>query len=225
FDMGEQDGRPYIVMELFEGETLGDHLKQQAPLDVEPSLDLMIQICAGLDAAHAHGILHRDVKPANLLVRPDGTLKILDFGVARLASSAMTARGVIVGTPDYMSPEQARGKDVDQRSDIFSAGAVFYQMLTGRKPFAASDLPGVLTKVERQDPLPIREREAPPALGRLVLKALAKDPANRYQTCAQMAGELERLKRELEGETLQWVEDGRKRLGVLESLLQQRRVL
>jgi len=225
FDMGEQDGRPYIVMELFEGETLGDHLKQQAPLDVEPSLDLMIQICAGLDAAHAHGIFHRDVKPGNLLVRPDGTLKIVDFGVARLGSSAMTARGVIVGTPDYMSPEQARGKDVDQRSDIFSAGAVFYQMLTGRKPFAASDLPAVLTKVERQDPLPIREHEAPPALGRLVMKALAKDPANRYQTCAQMAGELERLKRELEGETLQWVEDGRKRLGVLESLLQQRRVL
>jgi tRNA A-37 threonylcarbamoyl transferase component Bud32 len=225
FDMGEQDGRPYIVMELFDGETLADHLKHRAALDAEPAIDLMIQICAGLDAAHARGIFHRDVKPGNLLVRGDGALKIVDFGIARLASSNMTVRGLIVGTPDYMSPEQARGHDVDQRSDIFSAGAVFYLMLTGRKPFAASDVPGVLTKVERQDPLPIRESEASPALARLVMKALAKDPAHRYQTCAQMAAELERLKRELEAETRQLVEDGRKRLGVLESLLQQRRVL
>ena len=225
FDLGEHDGQPYIVMEWLDGETLADHLKRQAVFDVEASIDLMMQICAGLEAAHVSGVFHRDVKPGNLLVRPDGSLKIVDFGIARLASSSMTARGLIVGTPDFMSPEQARGQDVDRRSDVFSAGAVFYLMLTGRKPFAAPDVAAVLTKVEREDPLPVRETEAPPALARLVMKALAKDPAKRYQSCAQMAADLERLARELEGETTQLMEDARKRLGVLESLLQQRRVL
>jgi serine/threonine protein kinase len=134
----------------------------------------MIQIAAGLQAAHSHGIFHRDIKPGTCWSGPMAELKIVDFGIARLASSSMTASGLIVGTPDYMSPEQARGQDVDQRSDIFSAGAVFYLMLTGRKPFAAADLTGVLAKVQGEAPLPIRETEAPAPLARLVMKALAK---------------------------------------------------
>ena len=109
FDMGEDNGRPFIVMELLEGETLNKYLERPEAADVESKMDLMLQICKGLHAAHSRGIFHRDVKPGNLLVRPNGELKIVDFGIARLASSSMTASGLLVGTPDYMSPEQARG--------------------------------------------------------------------------------------------------------------------
>lgn len=225
FDMGEDEGRPFIVMELLEGLTLNKHLERPDAADIEAKIDLMIQICEGLQAAHNHGIFHRDIKPGNLLVRSNGELKIVDFGIARLASSNMTASGLIVGTPDYMSPEQARGQEVDQRSDIFSAGAVFYLMLTGRKPFAAPDLTAVLAKVQSEAPLPIRETEAPAPLARLVMKALAKQPAERYQSCAQMITELERLKRDLETETNQLVEQAGQRLQALEALSSERRSL
>jgi hypothetical protein len=225
FDMGEDEGRPFIVMELLEGWTLNKYLERPEAADVDSKINLMIQICAGLHAAHTHGVFHRDIKPGNLLVRPNGELKIVDFGIARLASSSMTASGLIVGTPDYMSPEQARGHEVDHRSDIFSAGAVFYLMLTGRKPFAAPDLTGVLAKVQSEAPLPIRETEAPAQLARLVMKALAKPVAERYQTCARMISELEHLRRERETETRKWVDECGQRLQALESLTNQRRPL
>jgi len=225
FDMGEDDGRPFIVMELLEGQTLNKHIETPDGADLERRIELMIQICSGLNAAHSRGIFHRDIKPGNLLVRANGELKIVDFGIARLASSSMTASGLIVGTPDYMSPEQARGQEVDQRSDIFSAGAVFYLMLTGRKPFAAPDLTAVLAKVQGEAPLPIRDTEAPAPLAKLVMKALAKQPADRYQSCAEMMAELEHLQRDLETETQQWVEECGQRLQALESLGHQRRTL
>ena len=225
FDMGEDDGRPFIVMELVQGWTLNKYLERPEGADIEKKIDLMLQICAGLHAAHTNGIFHRDVKPGNLLVGQRGELKIVDFGIARLASSNMTASGLIVGTPDYMSPEQARGPDVDQRSDIFSAGAVFYLMLTGRKPFTAADPISVLAKVQSEAPLPIRDTEAPSSLTRLVMKALAKDPAERYQSCARMIAELEHVKRDLEAETKQWVDECGQRLKTLESLIAERRTL
>jgi eukaryotic-like serine/threonine-protein kinase len=225
FDMGEDDGRPFIVMELLAGQTLNKYMERPEAADIETKIDLMLQICAGLHAAHSAGIYHRDVKPGNLLVRPNGELKIVDFGIARLASSNMTASGLIVGTPDYMSPEQARGPDVDQRSDIFSAGAVFYLMLTGRKPFTAADPISVLAKVQTEAPLPIRDTEAPGPITRLVMKALAKDPADRYQSCARMIAELEHVKRDLENETKQWLDDCGQRLHQLDSLTNQRRAL
>jgi len=225
FDMGEDDGRPFIVMEIVQGWTLNKYLERPEAADIEKKIDLMLQICAGLHAAHTHGIFHRDVKPGNLLVGQHGELKIVDFGIARLASSNMTASGLIVGTPDYMSPEQARGPDVDQRSDIFSAGAVFYLMLTGRKPFAAADPISVLAKVQAEAPLPIRDSEAPASLIRLVMKALAKDPAERYQSCSRIIAELEHVKRDLENETKQAVEECGLRLKALESLIAERRTL
>jgi serine/threonine-protein kinase len=225
FDMGQEDGRPFIVMEYLEGDTLNKYMARPEAAPVEQKIDLMIQICEGLQAAHAHGIFHRDIKPGNLLVRPTGELKIVDFGIARLASSNMTASGLIVGTPDYMSPEQARGHDIDQRSDIFSAGAVFYFMLTGRKPFAAPDLTAVLMKVQTEDPLPIRETEAPPKLARFVMKALAKNPADRFQTCAQMVAGLEHLKRDMDDEARRTFEEAGRRLHSLETLSEQRRAL
>jgi serine/threonine protein kinase len=132
YDAGEDQGRSYIAMQLLEGWPLASYLKQPEALPIERKLDLMVQMCEGLAAAHGRGIVHRDLKPGNLFVQSDGLLKILDFGVARLQDSSMTATGAMLGTPDYMSPEQARGTQVDTRSDIFSAGAVFYFMLSGR---------------------------------------------------------------------------------------------
>src|SRR3954447_21225740 len=136
FDVGEDGDRFFIVMELLRGATLREFLKQ-ADASLPRRLNLMCQLCAGLGSAHNASIYHRDIKPGNIFVRADGIAKILDFGVARVASSSVTAAGFVVGTPDYMSPEQARGDEIDARSDVFSLGGVFYFMLTGRKPFSA----------------------------------------------------------------------------------------
>jgi serine/threonine protein kinase len=201
YEMGEEDGRLYMVMELLEGETLGDYLKRVGKLPLERALDLMMQVCEGLAVAHAHAIVHRDVKPGNLFVLRDGRLKILDFGVARLANSSMTASGFIVGTPDFMSPEQARGKEIDQRSDVFSAGAVFYYMLSGRKPFTADDLPAVIHKVNSEDPPPLTPDEAPPGLTRIVMKALAKSTADRYADMGALLADLVRFERDYDRES------------------------
>jgi serine/threonine-protein kinase len=201
YEMGEEDGRLYMVMELLDGETLGDHLKRVGKLPLERALDLMMQMCEGLAVAHAHAIVHRDIKPGNLFVLRDGGLKILDFGVARLANSSMTASGFIVGTPDFMSPEQARGKGIDQRSDVFSAGAVFYYMLSGRKPFTANDLPAVIHKVNSEDPPPLTPDEAPPGLARVVLKALAKSTDDRHTDMGALLADLVRFERDYDRES------------------------
>ena len=128
-DIGEEEGRPYIVMELLDGLGLADHLRAHPDLPLGNRIDLIIQLYAGLEAAHAQGTVHRDVKPANIIVRADGVLKIFDFGLARLHESTLTANGAVVGSPGYMSPEQVEGRRVDQRSDIFSAAAVGYLSL------------------------------------------------------------------------------------------------
>jgi hypothetical protein len=222
FDMGEEEGRIFIVMELLHGETLGEFLKRPTPPPLEQKVSLMVEVCEGLGAAHARGIFHRDVKPGNLFVLQDGGIKILDFGVARLASSTMTASGFIIGTPDYMSPEQARGREIDQRSDIFSAGAVFYYMLAGRKPFAAPDLPSVLRKVQMEDPPALPDTEVPAPLFRVVAKALAKDPAHRYQNMADFAADLAKFRRYYEGETRQIAAAARDRYGEIEDLVKER---
>src|SRR5687767_5007336 len=179
YDAGEDQGRSYIAMQLLEGWPLSTFLKRDAVVPLEQKLDLMVQVCEGLAVAHGREIVHRDLKPGNLFVQSDGLLKILDFGVARLADSSMTATGAMLGTPDYMSPEQARGTQVDRRSDIFSTGAVFYFMLAGRKPFPGPDLPAVLRQLRAEQPAALRDSEAPPELARLVMQAMAKDPAER----------------------------------------------
>lgn len=201
-EMGEEDGRLFMVMELLEGETLAEYLRRHTRLGLEQALDLMTQVCEGLAVAHAHGIVHRDVKPGNLFVQRDGGLKILDFGVARLANSSMTASGFIVGTPDFMSPEQSRGgREIDQRSDVFSAGAVFYYMLSGRKPFAAADLPAVLHKVNAEDPPPLTPDEAPPGLWAILRRALAKSVDDRHGDMGELLADLVRFQREYDRES------------------------
>jgi serine/threonine-protein kinase len=223
YDMGEEEGRLYMVMELLEGATLAEYLKRPDPPGLEKCLDLMMQMCEGLAVAHVHGIFHRDIKPGNLFIKDDGTLKILDFGVARLADSSMTASGFIVGTPDFMSPEQARGRDIDQRSDIFSTGAVFYYMLSGRKPFAAADLPAVLHKVENEDPVPLTEQEAPPGLARIIAKALAKPTTRRHQELGELLADLTRFQREYDRESRELALEVRRKAMELQALLEHAR--
>jgi serine/threonine-protein kinase len=193
FDVGEDADRFFIVMELLRGSTLREFLKQ-TDATLARKLDLMTQLCAGLASAHNASIYHRDIKPGNIFVRSDGILKILDFGVARLASSSMTAAGFIVGTPDYMSPEQARGENIDGRSDIFSLGGVFYFMLTGRKPFPATELPGLFGQIQNDDPVKLLDHEAPPDLAAVIMKALSKKADQRYQSCQDLLDDLEGFK-------------------------------
>ena len=193
YDFGEEGGRAYIVMELLTGESLTNLLARGVKLPLEQQVEIMMRVSEGLAFAHSRGIIHRDVKPANLFVTTDGQVKILDFGVARIASSKLTRSGLLVGTPDYMSPEQVMGMVVDQRSDVFSAGAVFYQLLTGRKPFAAKRLPDVLNRVRLEAPEAITDAEAPADLTAIVMKALEKDPAQRYQRTVEMLASLTRF--------------------------------
>jgi serine/threonine protein kinase len=193
YDFGEEGGRAYIVMELLTGESLTALLARGVKVPLEQQVEIMMRVSEGLAFAHSRGIVHRDIKPANLFVTADGQVKILDFGVARIASSKLTRSGLLVGTPDYMSPEQVMGMVVDQRSDVFSAGAVFYQLLTGRKPFAAKRLPDVLNRVRLEAPEAITEAEAPADLTAIVMKALEKDPAQRYQRAIEMLASLTRF--------------------------------
>ena len=190
FDVGEEQERFFIVMELLRGMVLRNFLKQPEAARIGRKIHLMMQLCAGLGAAHQAAIYHRDIKPGNIFVRADGLLKIVDFGVARLGTSNMTASGFVVGTPDYMSPEQARGEEIDGRSDIFSAGGVFYFMLTGRKPFAATALPTLFHQIQSEDPLPI-DGDVPPELVSVVMKALSKNRDARYQTCQELLADLQ----------------------------------
>lgn len=189
-DVGEDNGRPFIVMERLRGVGLPVYL-QSAAITLDQRLDLMRQLCDGLQAAHDSGVIHRDIKPSNLFIEPDGRLKILDFGLARLQASTLTASGQIVGTPHFMSPEQAMGRQVDARSDIFSAGAVGYLIITGRLPFRAPDLRQTLHALLNDSPAPITEAEAPPAVAAILAKALAKAPDDRYASCAAMRADLQ----------------------------------
>jgi serine/threonine-protein kinase len=193
-DVGEDHGRPYIAMERLQGQPLRTLLQQRPDLPVADRLALIIQIFEGLDAAHAHGAVHRDIKPGNIFVQGDGCVKLLDFGLARTHTSTLTASGVVVGSPGYMSPEQAEGLRVDGRSDLFSAAAVAYLILTGRPPFEAKSLPAVLQALLQGAPTPLTRAEAPEALARIVDKALRKSPDDRYQTCAEVLVDLRRVR-------------------------------
>src|SRR4051812_23605574 len=190
FDVGEEHDRFFIVMELLRGMVLKNFLKQPEAARLGRRIHLMMQLCAGLGAAHQASIYHRDIKPGNIFVRADGLLKIVDFGVARLGTSSITASGFVVGTPDYMSPEQARGEEIDGRSDIFSIGGVFYFMLTGRKPFAATALPTLFHQIQSDEPLPIGD-DVPAELVAVVMKALSKDRERRYQSCDELLADLQ----------------------------------
>ncbi len=196
-DLGEAEGLYFITMEFVEGTSLDDLIRKRGRLPVGVTLTVARQLLRALEAAHAQGVVHRDIKPQNMIVDAQGFLKVMDFGIARLAdnSKGLTMDGAVVGTPDYMAPEQLLGREVDGRADIYATGAVLFQCLTGERLFPADSLPTLIMKqVEEpaRDPRTLSP-EVPPALAQAILKALAKDPAARFQTAHDFAVALERM--------------------------------
>ena len=191
FDVGEHDGVPYIVMELLEGEELTDTIAK-GKLSVEMKLRVMSDVCRGLAYAHAKGLVHRDIKPANIFVTTERLVKILDFGLARGLMSDVTQTGNVVGTPSYMAPEQVRGETIDQRSDVFSAGVVLYELLSGKRPFKGDSVAATIFSVLEHEPEPLDsiDPNMNPDLARIVERALAKLPAARYQRIDDMLVDL-----------------------------------
>jgi serine/threonine-protein kinase len=196
-DVGRSDDLAYIAMEFLNGQTLREILDSGVVLPVERSAAIAAQIADGLAFAHANDVVHRDIKPANIMVFANGTVKIADFGVASMPSGSNTVAGMAFGSPKYMSPEQVSGQKVDGRSDIFSLGAVLYEMLAGCPAFAGADLSDILYKVlHSAPPLPSSYCPTlPRGLDRIVARALAKDPAKRYQNANEMAAELRKYRR------------------------------
>ena len=182
FDFGQEQDKLFMAMELLQGTDLKQAVADRRLKTLDEKLDVLEQICDGLAFAHQNGIVHRDLKPANIHLLPDGQVKIMDFGLARMSGSDMTRTGLVMGTPHYMSPEQVRGEHVDTRSDVFSLGCVFYELLTERKPFDAESLHSVLYMVLQATPRPPREvvPDLPRVVQQLLDRSMAREPAARF---------------------------------------------
>jgi serine/threonine protein kinase/predicted Zn-dependent protease len=217
FEMGDEGGRHYIVTEFIDGITLRKRLSG-VPLDLSEVLDIAIQIAGALEEAHAAGIVHRDIKPENVMVRRNGHVKVLDFGLAKLTERpdseetdteaitralVQTDAGVVLGTSQYMSPEQARGKPVDARTDIWSLGVVLYEMTSGRAPFTGETKTDVIVSIAKTDPVPLARfaPNAPAEFEWIIMKALRKNVEERYQTVKELESDLKKLKQRLEFQT------------------------
>ncbi len=194
YDRGEAEGTYYIAMEYLEGRTLKELILRRGPAPVKTAIDYTRQILAALRFAHKNGIVHRDIKPHNVLVDSEGRLKVTDFGIARAGASQMTEAGSIIGTAQYLSPEQAKGAPVDQTSDIYSTGIVLYELLTGTVPYTGDTPVEIAMKHLSQVPEPpsTLQPQIPHEIDSIVLRALAKDPADRYQSADEMDADLER---------------------------------
>jgi HAMP domain-containing protein len=205
-DVGEIDGRPYMAMELLDGGSLADDLDRRRRLPVAEVVAIGIQLARALDYAHRRGVVHRDIKPGNVLREAaSGVVKLTDFGIAHLDEPAAMAEhrtriGDVIGTPQYMSPEQARGEPLDGRSDLFSLGIVLYQMLCGVAPFRGDTMVAVATKIATEDPPPLNQKrpEVPASLRRVVDRCLAKKPEQRYQTGKEVAEALQKVLHEID---------------------------
>lgn len=206
FDVGEIEGQPYIAMELLEGEPLDDVMGRDGALPIRDVLEMGIQLARALDYAHSKGIVHRDIKPGNLM-RLKGTrnIKVTDFGIAHIETregAQQTKMGAVLGTPQYMSPEQALGQNVDGRSDLFSAGVVLYQMATGQKPFTGNSVMGLMQNIIKEEPKPPEHwrLDIPPGLRRVIKRCLAKQPDKRFATGGELADALVKVLREVKEE-------------------------
>ena len=188
------EGTCFIAMEFVKGTNLKQLMQRPETFSHDRLIDILSQIAEGLDYAHSRGVVHRDIKPANILIAQDGKVKITDFGIARLDTSNLTMEGQLLGTPNYMAPEQIQGKEVDHRADIFSLGVVFYEMLTRRKPFQGENLTAVTHKIVYEPFTPAEEiiKDLPPGLTAIMTRCLEKDPNRRYPRAAEIAAELRR---------------------------------
>jgi serine/threonine-protein kinase len=202
YDTGEITGEfgplPYIVMEYVDGQTLREIVKTQGPLSQQKVIEVMADVCAALDFSHRHQIIHRDVKPANIMINHAGAVKVMDFGIARALGEGhnVTQTAAVIGTAQYLSPEQARGEQVDARSDVYAAGCVLYELLTGEPPFTGDTPVAVAYQHVREDPKRPSDvnPDIPPTLDAIILKSLSKNPANRYQSAAEMRSDLVRVR-------------------------------
>jgi len=198
YDFGTEGDLAYIVMEHIQGKELKDHFDAGERYDLRTIFRIMLELLDALDFAHEAGVVHRDIKPANVMIDAEGHAKLTDFGVARVNEpdgnqAEATKVGTVVGTPSYMSPEQIQGQKVDRRTDIFSAGIVFYQFLTGRKPFEGTQWE-LAKKIIMEDPVwPSQIMQLPPEYDRVMARALAKEPDHRYQTARKFADALKRI--------------------------------
>ncbi|MBC2641106.1 MULTISPECIES: Stk1 family PASTA domain-containing Ser/Thr kinase [unclassified Rhodococcus (in: high G+C Gram-positive bacteria)] len=202
YDTGEAETEagplPYIVMEYVDGDTLRDIVRSEGPMAPRRAMEVISDVCAALDFSHRNGIVHRDVKPANVMINRAGAVKVMDFGIARAisdASSPMTQTAAVIGTAQYLSPEQARGEQVDARSDVYSLGCVLFEILTGEPPFKGDSPVAVAYQHVREDPQTpsVVNPDIPRELDSVILKAMSKNPANRYQTAADMRSDLVRV--------------------------------
>src|ERR671925_1898826 len=197
YDRGEAEGTYYIAMEYLDGRSLKELIVRRGPAPIHIAVDYARQVLAAIRFAHRHGIVHRDIKPHNVLVDGEGRLKVTDFGIARAGASQMTEAGSIIGTAQYLSPEQAKGAPVDQRSDLYSLGVVLYELLTGSLPFSGDTPVEIAMKHLSAVPEPPSKRRAgiPRDLDFVVLRALAKDPSERYQSAEELDSDLRRISR------------------------------
>jgi serine/threonine protein kinase len=201
FDTGSDDGLHYIVMEYVEGKTLADYLAGGGRIMPDRAIDIAMDVCTALEAAHAQGVIHRDIKPGNIMLNERGEVKVTDFGIARVTTTADTVAqtAAILGTASYLSPEQAQGLPVDGRSDIYSLGCVLFEMVTGRPPFLGDSPVAIASKqvLEQPNPPSRLNPDVTADLDAVILRALAKNPDNRYQSAEEMRADLDRAKRGL----------------------------
>src|SRR2546426_3146022 len=201
YDLGESDQQLFIAMELVDGRDLSSLIALSEPLALERKLDIVIEVLQGLSYAHERGVIHRDIKPSTVRIASDGSVKIMDFGIARLQSADITGSGAIVGTPTYMAPEQITNGAITPATDVFAVGCLLYELLSYHKPFAGETVHGVLYQVLTTDPKPLRTMapSIPASLERVVGKALNKVPEERYETARQMQSALFSIRAALSG--------------------------
>jgi serine/threonine-protein kinase len=205
YDYGVHEDRPFLAMEYLEGEDLHQIMRSRAPLGILEALGIMLQVASGLECAHKAGVIHRDMKPANIMVVRDGTVKIMDFGIARLSRNAdatrLTQQGFLIGTLRYMSPEQLKGADLNAQCDIFAYGAIFYELVTGPYPFEASDAQSLIYKLSFEEPPPITTYvpNAPEGLQKVISKAIHKSRDLRYQNLRELQLDTEAIRADYRG--------------------------